>query len=226
MSAPKHTAPGQATGDLAGLSAGLITIVLSLRDNNDFGHIDELRSRITSHIQDFEREGLGNGIPHRDLEEVKFPLIAFIDEVIVLSEWEYRDDWRDQTLQLEFFGERMAGARFFERLDEIRRAGPAKRGILEVYHLCLLLGFQGQHRITGQSHLQQLTEDVGRELGHDPRKNRELRLAPHGKTRAIVSAGQQGSFPSWKIVGLAAGVLVVVFGIFWIWIENYADRTF
>ena len=44
---------------------------------------------------------------------------------------------------------RQAGERFFERLDKVRRAGEGKAELLEIYYLCMALGFEGKYKIAG-----------------------------------------------------------------------------
>jgi type VI secretion system protein ImpK len=210
---------------LQDLSTGLFSLILSLRSSSDYGPEEALRQKIINYLTSIEREGLAAGIPRPEVEAVKFPLVAFIDETIINSDWEHRQSWRDRPLQLELFGERMAGTRFFEQLAEVRRAGEARREVLEIYHLCLTLGFQGQYRISDRQHLDKLLADVRRELGYSTRRTREIRLAPHGKRRDAPVARQPTGFPFWRVLGLAAGAVAVLFVVFWFWINRAAEQA-
>ena len=68
--------------------------------------------------------------------------MAFIDERILKSNWLGRAEWMKNPLQLELFGEYTAGENFFTRMRALlnRREWSAS---LEVYYLCLGLGFHG-----------------------------------------------------------------------------------
>jgi type VI secretion system protein ImpK len=221
----RRTAAPPARRSLQDLSAGLFSLILSLRSSHDYGAEQELRQRILGYLSGIEREGLAAGIPRQDVEMIKFPLVAFIDETIINSEWSFRERWRDRPLQLELFGERMAGTRFFEYLEQVRRVGHERREVLEIYHLCLTLGFEGQYRIADRDRLPHILAEVRRELGYDPQDRREIRLAPNGKRRDSPTAGIRDIFPFWRVAGIAAGSLLVLFVIFWIWVDRALEQA-
>ncbi len=210
---------------LQDLAAGVFSLILSLRTSSDYGGEEELRRRITAYLDSVEREGLEQGLPRDDVEALKFPLVAFIDETILHSSWEHRERWRDRPLQLDLFGELRAGIRFFDQLDQVRRGGEAKRDLLEVYHLCLTLGFEGKYRISGREKLQPLIDEIRRELGYSTRYSREIRLSPHGKKRDDPIGGQGDRLPRWRIVAIGAGALLVLFVIGKLLLEGAAARA-
>ena len=51
------------------------------------------------------------------------------------------------------FGDQLAGENFFNRLESLRARGSAHLQALEVFHMCLLLGFQGRYIIEGSEKL-------------------------------------------------------------------------
>lgn len=201
---------------LLDLSSPLFSLVLSLRGSSDFGEAEALRQRIATFFTSLESEGVQAGAIREDVEAVKFALSVFLDETILDSHWIRREEWRDRPLQHQFFGERRGGSLFFTRLDELRRQGEAKRPVLEVYHMCLTLGFQGQYTLSGKDQLQSIINDLNSQLGYDPRDRRELKLSPHGKRRDSPSSTARDTFPFWRIVGVGVGVLLILFVIFYV----------
>jgi len=210
---------------LQDLATGLFGVILSLRAGGDYGSEDALRQRIRGHLAALEREGQEAGFGSDDLEAVKYPLVAFIDETILGSNWEYRELWRANPLQHQLFGDRLAGTRFFTNLAEIRRGGDAKHDLLEVYHLCLTFGFEGQYRVAGREQLRPLVDEIRRELGHDPRDRREIRLAPNGKRRDNPVGGASDGFPVWRAVAGGAGALLVLYVILRLAIGGAAHKA-
>jgi type VI secretion system protein ImpK len=209
---------GRPRRSLQDLATGLFGLVISLRESGGgYGSEAELRQRILGTLGGLEREAAAAGYGRDDVEGLKFPLVAFIDEVILASNWEHRERWRDRPLQYELFGDRMAGARFFENLARIRRGGDAQRDLLEVYHLCLTLGFEGQYKVTGREALLPLVAEVRRELD-----TREVRLAPNGKRRDNPVGGLQARFPIWIVAGGAGLLLIVLYVILQISIHGAA----
>ncbi len=207
------------------LSQGVFSLILSLRGGSNFGEAEPLRQRITGFLNGIESEGFAAGVVKEDLDAVRFALVAFLDETILKSQWLHREEWRDRPLQLDLFGERLGGTRFFNELDVLRRQGDARREVLEVYHLCLTLGFEGQYQVSGQDRLQTLIADLRNQLGYDPRDRRELKLSPHGKRRDSPVAEAGDDFPFWRIAGIAAGVLVVLFVIFVLILNHHTGQA-
>lgn len=75
---------------------------------------------------------------------------ALIDEVMLMDlEWSGREAWLDRLLEYRFFRTRLAGRRFFERLEAfLAREGADVRhaDLASLYLLALGLGFRGIHR--------------------------------------------------------------------------------
>lgn len=210
---------------LLDLAGRLLALTLSLRRGGDYGEEPALRQRIAAYLGEIEREGAAAGIARDDLDALRYPLVAFIDETILASEWAHREKWRDRPLQLDLYGTRTAGTGFFERLAALRQAGEAKRDLLEVYHLCLLLGFEGQYRVTGRERLRLVLEELQGQLGYSARRAKEPRLSPHGRRREEGPVAAGDGFPTRRVALFAAAVLVVLFLVFFIAINHGADQA-
>ncbi len=205
---------GNESKSLLDLTSGIFSLILSLRKNSDFGNSEHLRQQINNFLAGMEKAGVDAGFTRADLDSAKFALVVFLDETILNSQWSDRDSWQNKPLQLSLFGERGGGSRFFSQLEELRAAGNQKREVLEVYHLCLTLGFSGQYRISGKSQLEALIADLRNQLGYNPRDIRELKISPHGKPRDRSVALAEDAFPFWKFTALGFGILLVLFAIF------------
>jgi type VI secretion system protein ImpK len=191
----------------------------------ELGQEGALRQRITSYLAGLEREAADQGIIREDLDKARFALVAFIDETILNSDWNQREIWRDRPLQLDLFAERRAGARFFDEMDHLRRQGEAKREVVEVYHQCLNLGFEGQYKVSGREQLAVVKSDLDRYLGYDARDRRELKLSAHGKRRDTASALAKDDFPFWRVAGGIGVVFIVLFLVFMYWISHMAGQA-
>ncbi len=205
---------GNESKSMLDLTTGMFSLILSLRNSSDFGNSDHLRQQIHNFLAGMEKGGVDAGFTRADLDAAKFALVVFLDETILNSQWADRETWRDKPLQLSLFGERGGGSRFFTELETLRGAGNLKREILEVYHLCLTLGFQGQYRISGKNQLDAIIADLRNQLGYNPRDFRELKISPHGKPRDRSVALDRDTFPFWKFAALGFGILLLLFAIF------------
>ncbi|HSJ10165.1 MAG TPA: DotU family type IV/VI secretion system protein [Longimicrobiales bacterium] len=104
-----------------------------------------------------------------DGESVKLAVYAFIallDESVLNSALPMFADWARQPLQEEVFGEHMAGENFFRTLHDLlgRQDSDVLADVLEVYQLCLLLGFRGRYGAGDPSAPQALTASVQQKL--------------------------------------------------------------
>lgn len=85
-----------------------------------------------------------------DWPHIQYALVAWIDDVLSDVDWQGRDQWAYYRLEFEFFQSREADVRFFMKADEV-----ATRGLLdalEVYYICVQLGFRGFFREADAEH--------------------------------------------------------------------------
>ena len=79
-----------------------------------------------------------------------FAVVAFLDESVLRLQSAAFADWAQRPLQEEMFGHNRAGEVFFEHLRNLL-ARPDSQEVadgLEVYCLCMLLGFRGQYALS------------------------------------------------------------------------------
>ena len=105
--------------------------------------IERLVSQADSCLQD-------KGIPKEDSDHARFAIFAWIDETILSSLWNEKDQWQRQQLQRAYFQTADAGEVFFERLNML---GPHQNYVREVYYLCLAMGFTGRYVHEGDDFL-------------------------------------------------------------------------
>ena len=77
-------------------------------------------------------------------EGAKFPVVAFVDELFLCSGWQFKSEWKQNSLQRVCFNTTSAGSEFYDRLSELNKFGP-DREVREVYALCMGLGVRGKY---------------------------------------------------------------------------------
>jgi type IV/VI secretion system ImpK/VasF family protein len=92
--------------------------------------------------------------------ELLYPIAALADEIFITMP-QYRTRWIASPLQLRYFGEVATGTLFFSRLEKLIAAPEDKRRQLELYFICLALGFKGKYGVGGQSGLRAIFENLG-----------------------------------------------------------------
>jgi type VI secretion system protein ImpK len=189
-------------------------LLFLLRAKQGPADAEEFRSRIKEFLSSMERGAAKLGSSAEDVHLCKYAFCATVDEVILMSQFKVREGWQRQPLQLQFFGEQLAGEQFFVKLEAARREGVARIQVLEVFHMCLLMGFQGKYLIEGSEKLSYLTARLGDEIAH--LKGTRAVFAPHWMPPDHVSNRLKNDVPLWVIASVFALLAVLAFtGMRW-----------
>ncbi|HEX4166338.1 MAG TPA: DotU family type IV/VI secretion system protein [Bryobacteraceae bacterium] len=167
--------------NLAMLYQGAITGAVRIQGRRQqVGSALALRQRMKDVLAEIDREALRRGYTREQTSHSNFAFVAFLDEVILSSDDPCRDDWAKKPLQEDLFGVSTAGEQFFTRLDTLLNYPDSAQliDVLEVYALCLLLGFQGRYIIGGRAELAHYTDRLEQRI----EKSRGVRgeLSPNG----------------------------------------------
>jgi type VI secretion system protein ImpK len=127
---------------------------------------------MTRFLGDVDRNAKALGVPADDVTAAKYAFCAAVDEIILRSDYDIREAWETRPLQLRLFGDQLAGEHFFQRLEDLRAKGGVHLQALEVFHVCLLLGFEGRFALDGRDKLNYLTARLGDEIARMRGKSR------------------------------------------------------
>ena len=84
-----------------------------------------------------------------DFELVRRALLYWVDEVLTAANAE----WKDITLEFDYFAEKNRAWRFYEYGERAARASSSD--VIETWYLCLVLGFEGDIGEAFREHLHQ-----------------------------------------------------------------------
>ena len=101
----------------------------------------EVRNKICGRLAEAEaRLGASD-----DWRLAKYALVAWIDDMLTQADWEGRVWWYDKMLEPEFFdNQQLAHELFYEKARQA--AALPKKDALEVFYICVVLGFRGLYR--------------------------------------------------------------------------------
>jgi len=190
--------------------------VLRIQKTGDVGSFEPLHPNIQKLFETFEERCKRLALDHDDVATAKYALAAFMDETVLNSQWPHKDRWADNPLQLDYFGTYLAGENFFDKLEEVRARADAKPDLLQIYYLCLLLGFKGKYGVSGEEKLRSLIESVGAEVGRVKAAGLK-ELSPHWKIPDGPQAVVSDKLPRWLVLtcwGVVAFALVLYLGLF------------
>jgi type VI secretion system protein ImpK len=181
---------------LVGLMADGFYMLLLVQRGQMPPERDTFWGAILQFLTGLERKAKRAGISTQDIHAGKYAFCAAVDEVILSSPaGPVRDQWELRPLQLFLFGDQLAGDRFFTQLEDLRAQGAVRLPALEVYYLCLLMGFQGRFRLEGAEKLGYLTARLGDELIY--LKGKSTGFAPHWSAPDNVSHPLRRYVPLW-----------------------------
>lgn len=177
-------------------------LILQLRQGKDSGDPGALRQRIKQLLARVEHSCSGAGYRDKEIEKALFALVAFLDETLISPAWPHQNAWRENPLQVELYKSFNAGEEFFNRLEQMLRRPAPEAEVLEVYYLCMVLGFKGKYLLHQQEKLRVLISDTHKELRQVFDTPGRL-LSPHG----LLPPGR-GEKPLLPFDGLPAPVWV------------------
>jgi type VI secretion system protein ImpK len=150
-----------------GVCADALTLATQLSQAPDLPSPEVLRQRINAAFENLRRKAQLEDIPSADAMEAIYAIAAFMDEQILRSPWPARQQWMAMPLQLAYFQVNDAGEGFFQRLAGLE-VDPSRYHVVQIYYLCLALGFQGKYAV-GHGHewaqlLERISNDLSRRL--------------------------------------------------------------
>jgi type VI secretion system protein ImpK len=157
---------------------------------------------MTQFLGDVDRQAKQLGIVAEDITAAKYAFCAAVDEIILASQHDIREAWETRPLQLRVFGDQLAGEHFFNRLEDLRAKGSTHLQALEVFHMCLLLGFQGRFALDAPDKLGYLTARLGDEIAR--LRGRSPGFAPHAERPDQVANKLRSDLSLWVLASVFA----------------------
>jgi len=111
---------------------------------------EQVKADIQRLITAAEARFNAGGFAREDYDLARFAVFAWVDEMILSSQWAERNRWQGEQLQRIYYQTADAGELFFERLNLL---GPHQQDVREVYYLCLAMGFMGRYCHAGDEYL-------------------------------------------------------------------------
>jgi type VI secretion system protein ImpK len=128
--------------------AGAFTVAVRLRAGRQVAaDATSFRVHIKQLLAAADQRARASGYDGDTVKLAVYAFIALLDESVLTSAQPMFADWARQPLQEEVFGEHMAGENFFRNVQDLlaRQDSDAVADLLEVYQLCMLLGFNGRY---------------------------------------------------------------------------------
>ncbi len=186
-----------------------ISMALIVRRGRQVTSVTAFEASVDTFFANLERDARSANYSAQQVKDTQYALCAFLDESVLRSgDNELRRHFELQPLQFRHFGQHVAGEAFFEKIDALRSDVKQNLDVLEVYHLCLALGFEG--KFMGQTDsLRYLANTLGQDIARYRKTPKAL--SPDWALPDQVSQMLKHEVPTWLYVVFIAVVCLAVY---------------
>lgn len=134
--------------NLAACYQEILTVAARLRSRKfALGDSAVFRTQVRQALQQAEGTAQTLGYSQDDIRLTSFAIVALLDETILNSNNPAFREWSGKPLMLDLFGTTTAGETLFDYMRATMGRSETKSTIdlLEIYFLCLALGFRGRY---------------------------------------------------------------------------------
>lgn len=200
-----------------------LTLILHLRSTDNYGEESILRSKIQSILYKLENDAKNNSYHIDFIEYVKFALVAFLDETIISSNWREKDKWRANPMQFTLYQRYDAGEEFFKKLDFLKSDIRTYNEVVQVYYMCMTLGFKGQYQLHDPEKLKSLIQEVYTLLSLNSSMS-STQITPRVYPKEEILEMVSKELPAWVIGAVAVGLALIIYVVFVVISNNGANR--
>lgn len=155
------------TENLAFLFQEIFTVIVRLRSGRQAVQDAEVfRAQMREALRQVDQQARLRGYSSEDVNLAIFAVVALLDETILTTRNPVFAHWVRKPMQEELFGHHVAGEIFFQNLQALLGLKDSHElaDLLEVYYLCLLLGFAGRYGAGGRGELRAITQAVAEKI--------------------------------------------------------------
>jgi len=169
-----------------------------------------LRARLRQQIGSFERSAKAAGVTEWQVATARFALCAVIDDSAAATPW--GRDWGSRGLLVEIEHEASGAEKFFVLLEEAWAKPSENRDLLELFSVCLALGFEGRYRggEGGRQALSQLRAKLFGALSPGA-AGTTPELSAHWRGADVRARRVPGALALWAATGGCAFVLAALY---------------
>jgi type VI secretion system protein ImpK len=156
------------TQSLASCYENSITIILRLGSQQQVVQSSQVfRSNIRAALKAAMEQAKTLGYSNEMIQLSFAAVVGFLDESVLMLQSPVFADWPQRPLQEELFGHNRMGEVFFENLRSLL-GRPDMQDVadcLEVYCLCLLLGYRGRYALGGVGEIETFVRPIREKIG-------------------------------------------------------------
>jgi type VI secretion system protein ImpK len=146
----------------------ILTAAVRIRANRHrLTTIEGFRTHVRSAFDSAEASTQKSGYSREEARMAVLAVVAFLDETILVSTDPAFLEWQRRPMQEELFGGHVAGETFFQNLNQLLTDDdvPRNADLLDIYYLCLVLGYRGRYSVGREKDLKSVIDRVAEKIG-------------------------------------------------------------
>jgi type VI secretion system protein ImpK len=207
------------------LQAAVPLLVLAgrLRGQIANADVDNLQRQCVQAVRDFEDRCRRASVPDADVLAARYAICTVIDEAVLNTPWGAQSSWAGQSLLVTFHREAQGGEKFFQILDRLLGESQRYLALLELWYVCLSLGFEGRYRLDerGAARLADVRRDLYLRI-EQLRGGTDPTLSPHWTGVEDRRNAGLRMIPLWVV---AAASAVILLGAWLLFSSRLNDRS-
>lgn len=206
---------------LVNAASTLLTVAIKLRTTMSHANVPDLHRRLTEEIKAFESKAKNTGSTPEIVLAARYLLCTVVDEIVLNTPWGTASGWSQHSLLSLFHKETAGGEKCFAILQRMLETPGRHLDILELYYLCLSLGFQGKYRLIQRGHeqLEQIRDSLYQTI-ENHREPMERDLSPRWEGCVERKKGMINYIPMWVIASITLLILVLSYSGFRWWLYD------
>jgi type VI secretion system protein ImpK len=195
-------------------AAPLLALIAAVRSGRVTIDLPRLHQRATAAATRFD-ECLAAGKYDAELRRrARYAVYATVDDIaqnLPASGGRSGAEWARRSMVVRAFGENIGGDRFWALLDDMLSRPAQHAELLELYHACLAVGFEGRHRVSpdGRNKLRAILDSSFAALPQS-RGQSDVDLVPHWRGSPKAPPGYGAWTPLTLAASIALGLLLLL----------------
>ena len=203
----------------------ILSLAPHLRSPTPPADPDALRRQLTTELDRYQSAARAAGADPESAEQAAWALAALLDDAVLNTPWGAASAWGRTGLVASRWSQTDAGEYFFEALANMQREPGRYANVLEIFHRCLAMGFEGRYRVardrTGD--VDGVRRSVARTLAELVGPS-EPTLSPHWAGVTVAARSPGTIVPPWVVWTAAAALLLALFTGFRYRVAGYSEQ--
>ena len=212
---------GRGLNPLINAANALLTVVVKLRSTLEHQQVPALHQRLTEEIKAFERSLNRDGVAPETVLTARYLLCSLVDEIVLNTPWGSASGWSQHSLLSLFHKETFGGEKCFVILQRLQEAPARHLDSLQLFYMCLSLGFEGKYRLIHRGHeqLEQIRDTLYQTIeNHLPARAQDL--SPHWQGCGNRQSTLTDLIPMWVFASVVLAVLLLSYSGFRWWLYD------